>query len=106
MTGAGKSYPGLMLENRFCFRWMVVASIPVGEDDSVGDNLGEWITLRGRKVTLAILLGNNTLWGERYFAEMLMVTSLGIRRLCRERSFCGFWLRITQLYPGREITFE
>ena len=35
-------------------------------------------TLCGEKIILAILLGNNTLWGERYFAGMLMVASLGI----------------------------
>ena len=34
--------------------------------------------LCGEKSTLTILLGGNTLWGERYFAGMLMVTSLGI----------------------------
>ena len=34
--------------------------------------------LCGEKSTLAILLGSNTLWGERYFAEMLMVTLMGI----------------------------
>ena len=34
--------------------------------------------LCGEKITLAILLGNNTLWEERYVVEMLMVTSLGI----------------------------
>ena len=34
--------------------------------------------LCGEKVTLAILLGINTLWEERYFAGMLMITSLGI----------------------------
>ena len=42
----------------------------------LGNKLVEEITLRG--ITLAILLGNNTLWGERYFVEMLMVTLLGI----------------------------
>ena len=35
-------------------------------------------TLCRERSTLTILLGNNTLWGERYFAEMLTVTSLGI----------------------------
>ena len=68
-----------------------------------GMNLANGL-LCGEKSTLTILLGSNTLWGERYFAEMLMVTLLGIRGLCWERSFRGFWLRITQLYPGREIT--
>ena len=34
--------------------------------------------LCGEKLILAILLGNKTLWGEWYFAGMLMVTSLGI----------------------------
>ena len=43
----------------------------------MGDKLGEWITLRGEN-TLATLLGSNTLWEERYFVEMLMITSLGI----------------------------
>ena len=32
-------------------------------------------------------------------------TSLGIGKLRWGRSFCGNWLRITQLYPGGEITF-
>ena len=35
----------------------------------------------GEESTLTVLLGSNTLWGERYFAE-LMVTSLGIPLLC------------------------
>ena len=30
------------------------------------------------KIILAILLGNKTLWEEKYSVEMLMVTSLGI----------------------------
>ena len=34
--------------------------------------------LCGEKIILAILLGNNTLWGERYAVEMLMVTLLRI----------------------------
>ena len=39
-----------MLKNRFLPPLgMIVARIPVGEDDSVGDKLGEWITLRGEK---------------------------------------------------------
>ena len=38
--------------------------------------------LYGEKIILAVLLGNNTLWGERYFARMLMVTLLGIPLLC------------------------
>ena len=33
--------------------------------------------LCGEKSTLAILLGSNTLWGERYSVEMLMITLLG-----------------------------
>ena len=44
----------------------------------LGNKLDEEITLRGI-TTLAILLGNNTLWEERYSVEMLMVTSLGIQ---------------------------
>ena len=43
----------------------------------MGNKLDEEITLRGI-TTLEILLGNNTLWEERYFAGMLMITSLGI----------------------------
>ena len=35
----------------------------------LGNKLDEEITLRGI-TTLAILLGNSTLWGERYFAEI------------------------------------
>ena len=34
--------------------------------------------LCGEKSTLVILLGNNTLWGDRYAVEILMVTPLGI----------------------------
>ena len=57
---------------------MTVARIPVGEDNSVGGmNLTNGL-LCGEKIILAILLGNNTLWGERYAVEMLMVTPLGI----------------------------
>ena len=47
----------------------------------LGNKLDEEITLRGI-TTLAILLGNNTLWGERYAVEILMVTPLGIPLLC------------------------
>ena len=38
--------------------------------------------------------------------EVLIDFAGGRKILCRGRSFRGFWLRITQLYPGREITFE
>ena len=31
----------------------------------------------GRKDTLATMLGNNTLWGERYFVETLYENSVG-----------------------------
>ena len=51
MTGSGKSTPGMMFEEKeysFPLR-MIVARIPVGEDDSVGNKLGEWITLWGEK---------------------------------------------------------
>ena len=40
------------------------------------NKLDEEITLRGI-TTLAILLGNNTLWGERYFADMFDDNSAG-----------------------------
>ena len=39
---------------------MIVARIPVGEDDSVGDRLGEWNILQGGKYS-------NDLAGEQYF---------------------------------------
>ena len=36
LTGAGKSYPGLILENKLLLPLgMIAARIPVGEDDSV-----------------------------------------------------------------------
>ena len=40
MTGAGKSHPGLMLENNalLLLLRMIVTRIPVGEDDSAGNN--------------------------------------------------------------------
>ena len=41
----------------------------------LGNKLGDY---SAGKVTLATLLGNNTLWAERYLAGMLMITSLGI----------------------------
>ena len=46
--------------------------------------------LCGEKITLAILLGNNTLWEERYFAEML-ITPLGdtIDVLCWKMNSAG-----------------
>ena len=53
---------------------MIAARIPAGEDDSVGKKLGEWNNSAGRKSTLTILLGSNTLWGERCFAELLIIT--------------------------------
>ena len=43
--------------------------------------LGAWNILRGEKYS-SDLAGSHTLWGERYFAGMLMVTSLGIPLLC------------------------
>ena len=46
----------------------------------LGNKLDEEITLRG--ITTLALLGNNTLWEERYSVEMLMVTSMGIPLLC------------------------
>ena len=76
----------------------------------LGNKLGEYITLRGM------------LCGKRDTLLRLMITSLGIPlisfvegidelrweigRLRRGRSIRGNWLRITQLYPGGEITFE
>ena len=67
-----------MLENRFLLPLgMIVARIPVGEDNSVwGINLANGL-LCGEKNTLAILLGSNTLWGERYFVELLIITCWG-----------------------------
>ena len=38
---------------------MLIARIPVREDNSIGDKLGEWITLRGEKYS-------NDLAGEQY----------------------------------------
>ena len=82
MTGAGKSHPGLMLEKSallFPLGSDGCKNKPVGEDDSVGGiNLLERL-LCGEKIILAILLGNNTLWEERRFAEMLMITPLGMK---------------------------
>ena len=37
LTGAGKSHPGLMLENSDLLFMLIVARIPVGEDNSVGE---------------------------------------------------------------------
>ena len=39
----------------------------------LGNELGEWITLRGEKDILATMLGRNTLWGDA-FAELLKMT--------------------------------
>ena len=41
----------------------------------LGNKLGDY-SVGG--ITLATLLGKNTLWEERYSVEMLMVTPLGI----------------------------
>ena len=42
----------------------------------LGNKLGDGL-LCGEKITLAILLGKNTLWEERYFAEMFDDNSAG-----------------------------
>ena len=78
--------------------------------------LGKWKILRGEKILQrpcweAILCGqrdallsvDNNLLGIPLLLEVLMDFA-GVRRLRRGRSFRGFWLRITQLYPGKEIT--
>ena len=42
-----------MLKNRSLLPLgMIVARVPVGEDNSVGDKLGEWITLLGEKYSI------------------------------------------------------
>ena len=62
---------------------MIIARIPVGEDDSVGNNLGEWITLRGKKYS-------SDLAGEQY--------SVGREMLCWNVD--NNLLRIPLLYVG------
>ena len=52
---------------------MIVASIPVGEDDSVAEQTWQMEDSAGRKDTLATMLGSNTLWGDA-FAELLRMT--------------------------------
>ena len=58
MPGA---YPGLMLENNALLfpLGMIVARIPAGEDDSIGEQTWRIDYSAG-----------NTLWGEEYFAEV------------------------------------
>ena len=51
-----------------------------GEKSTLAILLGA--ILCGERGTLTILLGSNTLWGERYFVELLIVTLLGIPLLC------------------------
>ena len=36
----------------------------------------------------------------------VLIDTAGDEKTSSGRSFRGFWLRITQLYPGGEITFE
>ena len=82
----------------------------------MGDELGEWITLQGERYfddlagkqysvgrEMCCWNVDNNLLGIPLLLEVLMDFA-GVRRLRRGRSFRGFWLRITQLYPGREIT--
>ena len=71
----------------------------------------------GRKDTLTTMLGSNTLWGRDALltvdSSLLRIPLLlevlrdfaGDRKELRwRRPFRGFWLRITQLYPVKEIT--
>ena len=60
---------------------MMSARIPVGEDDSVGNKLGEWITLRGEKHSND-LAGKQYSVGREILDGMLMVTSLGVTLMC------------------------
>ena len=42
--------------------------------------------------------------GISLLSEVLIDFAGGRKIFCRRRSFRGFWLRITQLYPVKEIT--
>ena len=60
MTGAGKLNPGLIWKSRALFPLgVMVARIPVEEDDSVGEQTWRIDYSAG-----------NALWGEEYFAEV------------------------------------
>ena len=68
------------------------------------NKLGKWKILRGEKITpLGIPLMSYA--GDILVVLEVLIDFAGDRKiLCRGRSFRGFWLRITQLYPVKEIT--
>ena len=80
------------------------------------NKLDKWKILRGEKyssdhagekysvgIKIPCRVVDNNLLGIPLLLEVL-IDFAGVRRLCRGRSFRGFWLRITQLYPVKEIT--